>query len=149
MDFDTFITIVVFLVILFQFIKRRGAAKKTSSTQHGAVKKTRISGKTQTWRHKLEDTLSQIREELEKAQQAGTQTASEPEEADDSAIESSSSDVPKYIIPEKIDQPAPPSEKKTATRSMGYADVRNGIVWSEILGPPLAVRNEREEGSIR
>jgi len=138
MDFETIITIlIVFAVVVFQLLKRLFSAK------------TAAPGKVPAWKQKLGDTLSQIREEFETEM---VDDSSEPAYRDHIVPEATAETV--TVTPPERDYraerihrmeelSAPKTDEQKEEVDAGLMDLQQAIVWSEILAPPLALRNER------
>jgi len=140
MDLETIITIlIVFFVVVFQLLKRLISAK------------TAAPGKVPAWKQKLDGVLSQIQEEFE-TEMAGD--SSEPAYRDhivpEAAAETVTVTPPEWDYrAERISRMEEPSASKTDEQKeeveAGFMDLQQAIVWSEILAPPLALRNERRD----
>lgn len=140
MDFETIITIlIVSIIVVFQLLKRLFSAK------------TAASGKVPAWKQKLDGALSQIREEL-KTEMAGD--SPEPAYRDHIVPEAEPETV--AVTPPKRDYraerisrmeelSAPKTDEQKEEVDVGFMDLQQAIIWSEILAPPLALRNERGE----
>ena len=157
MEFEKLIWIVLFLVyVVFIFLKKTRAASKSEEKGGG--------NNPPGWKGKLDQFLSQMKGEIEAANPKGSneETGWEeylPQEGDDVTP------VRDASPPERIE---PVMEKKpvlkvksapagTASESMkpavdgkkilpgleyGIRDLRKAVIWSEILSPPLALRDD-------
>jgi hypothetical protein len=140
MDFETVITVLfVLLVVVIQLLKRLFSSKTTTP------------GKVPTWKQKLDEALSQIREEL--------QTDVTDEEAGpvyrDHILTEVKAPEPASVPPperdyraERLHRMAELSAAKTDVpkheAEAGFMDLRKAVIWLEVLSPPLALRDEQE-----
>lgn len=142
MKFEHLIWIIIFLVFIVSvIIKKVRAASKTS--EKGIVKRL------PDWKEKLNKFMSQVQQ---MAREGDT-----PEDLGSIREEISSERIQKAIekppLPKikpalvKVDaesiEPAV-SGKEILPKDMGFGiqDLRKAVIWSEILAPPLALRDE-------
>ena len=156
MKFENFIwIIIVFVYIVFVFLKKSIAASKTGE-----------KGGTQRrpeWREKIDKFLSQMKQEIEVAKQEGSnqetgweeilpQEDDEPERIEISP-ERTERVLEKTLLPkvkparvEAVAESMEPavSGKKILSKDLefGIQNLRKAVIWSEILAPPLALRDE-------
>ncbi len=158
MKFENLIWIIIPLIYVVSVILKRARADSKAG-EKGIVKKP------PGWKEKLNQFLSQMKQEIEATKQEGLnqETGWEeilPQEDDD--LEP----VRKEISPERTEQvleitPSPkikPARVKAVAESIeqgvsgkaishrdlayGVQDLRKAVIWSEILAPPLALRDE-------
>ena len=158
MKFEHLIWIIIFLVFVVTVIlKRVYAASKTGDQG--------IAKRRPEWREKLDKFLSQPRQELEIAKQedSNKETGWEkvlPREEDD--METIREKIPPQRTGQVLEKtPSPeikPALVKADAESMepavsakeilskdlefGIQDLRKAVIWSEILAPPLALRDD-------
>ena len=156
MKFEYLIWIIFFLVfIVFIFLKKTQAASK-SEERGGAGSRPGLQGK-------LDKFLSRIKAEIEAANPKGSteETGWEkflPQEEDVITVRDESS--PERIEPviekkpvlktkpapagpvSKSMKPVVDGKKALPGSEYGIPDLRKAVVWSEILAPPLALRDE-------
>ena len=158
MKFEHLIWIIIFLVYLvIVILKRVYAASKTGDRG--------IAKRRPEWREKLDKFLSKARQELEIAKQEGSnkETGWEkvlpPKEDDLETIREKISPQRTRQVLEKTPSPdIKPALVKADAESIepavsgkeilpkdlefGIQDLRKAVIWSEILAPPLALRDE-------
>ena len=158
MKFENFIwIIIVFVYIVFVFLKKSIAASKTGE-----------KGGTQRrpeWREKIDKFLSQMKQEIEVAKQEGSNQETgweeilphEDDEPEPVRIEISpertervleKTPLPK-VKPARVEAVAENMEPGVSGEAIlqrdiayGVQDLRKAVIWSEILAPPLALRDE-------
>ena len=155
MKFENLIwIIIVFVYIVFVFLKKSIAASKTGEKG--------ITPRRPEWREKLDKFLSQMKQEIEVTKQEGSnqETGWEeilPQEDDEPEP------VRKKISPERrIEKTPSPKIKPVPVKAVaeskesavygkeilpkdleyGIQNLRKAVIWSEILAPPLALRDE-------
>jgi len=150
MDFGYLIWIIIILVYIASFIlKRMRAASKT-------VEKGIAKGPPE-WKVKLDKYLAQTRQEQEIAKQEDS-----GEETGWAQVLPKEDDMPALAMEETgamAISPAParkvtrervvpgdlkPARKKISPKGLTYGiqDLRRAVIWSEILAPPLALRDK-------
>ena len=158
MKFEHLIWIIIFLVFVVTVIlKRVYAASKTGDQG--------IAKRRPEWREKLDKFLSQARQELEIAKQedSNKETGWEkvlPREEDDP--ETIREEIPPQRTGQVLDKTPSPEIKPALVKAdaesiepavsgkeilpkdleFGIQDLRKAVIWSEILAPPLALRDE-------
>ena len=161
MKFEHLIWIIIFLVyVVSRVLKRVSAASKTGGQG--------IAKRRPEWREKLDNFLSQARQELEIAKQEDSikETGWEeilPQVEDD--LETIREEIPSQKtepVPEKtpfpeikpalvkadaegIESAVSGKEILSNDLAFGIQDLRKAVIWSEILAPPLALRDESPE----
>ena len=155
MKFESLIWVVIFLIyVLSIIIKRMRAASKTENK--GAHRPD--------WRKKLDEFLAKARQEMNASTQEGPVQETDWErflpQEDDAAEPLRDEPPPQKIVKVKEKTPAPKikptpvkaaakspapvvSEKKIPSKGLasGTEDLRKAVIWSEILAPPLALRD--------
>lgn len=160
MDAENLIWVVIFVIYVVSVIAKRlrGAAKPTDGAP--APRVPRLAEKIEAW-------LGQVRRELEAAAKkpvsppAGWEQVAPPredwaEEAPEPAADAAPP-APKRVMARKPKPPvrkAPPQAPAPAVvsvkrrvddfSSLEVQDLRRAVIWSEILGPPLALRERQE-----
>ena len=158
MKFENLIWIIIFLVYVVSVILKKARAASKAGEEGGTPKPPE-------WKGKLNTFLSRMKQEIEVTKQEGSnqETGWEkilPQEDDD--LEP----VRKKLSPERTEQvlektPLPkikPARVKAVAESIepavsgeailqrdlayGVQDLRKAVIWSEILAPPLALRDE-------
>ncbi len=157
MKFENLIWVILFLVyMVFIFLKKTRAASK--SEERGVGKsRTGLKGK-------LDEFLSRIKAEIEAANPKGSneETGWEeylPQEVDDvkPVLDESPPERIEPVIEKKPVLKVKPAPARTVSKSInpvvdgkktlpglefGIRDLRKAVVWSEILAPPLALRDD-------
>ena len=158
MKFENLIWIIIIVVyVVFVILKRARAASKAGEKG--------VTQRRPEWREKIDKFLSQMKQEIEVTKQEGSnqETGWEkilPQEDDEPEP------VRKEISPERTErvlektplQKVKPTPVKAVSESMewgvsgkkilpkdlefGIQDLRKAVIWSEILAPPLALRDE-------
>jgi len=142
MKFENLIWTLIFLVyIIYAILKKLRAASKTGKE---AAKK-----KAPGLKEKLEQIMTQLQ-----------QTSGEEDTLED--LEIVQQEIAQQPMPEAVEKPPPPKPKpvvrKTHTQTPkpavspeerpiydlepGIRELRKAVVWSEILGPPVALRRK-------
>ena len=158
MKFEHLIWIIIFLVyVVTVILKKVYAASKTGDQG--------IAKRRPEWREKLDKFLSQARQELEIAKQedsnkeTGWEKVLPPKEDDLETIREEISPQRTRQVLEKTPSPdIKPALVKADAESIepgvsgkeilpkdlefGIQDLRKAVIWSEILAPPLALRDE-------
>ena len=158
MKFEHLIWIIIFLVyVVTVILKRVYAASKTGDQG--------IAKRRPEWREKLDKFLSQARQELEIAKQedSNKETGWEkvsPREEDD--LETIREEIPHQRTGQALGKTPSPEIKPALVKAdaesiepavsgkeilpkdleFGIQDLRKAVIWSEILAPPLALRDE-------
>ena len=146
MKFEHLIWIIIFLVyVVTVVLKRVYAASKTGDQG--------IAKRRPEWREKLDKFLSQARQELEIAKQedSNEETGWEkvsPREEDD--LETIREEIRPQRTGQVLDKTPSPEIKRAVSGKeilskdleFGIQDLRKAVIWSEILAPPLALRDE-------
>ncbi|UCH22094.1 MAG: hypothetical protein JSU83_02250 [Deltaproteobacteria bacterium] len=159
MKFEHLIWIIIFLVwVVSVILKRVRAASKTGEKG--------IAKRRPEWKEKLDNFLSKAQQELKAAKQEDSRKESDWEKVlprEDHGLEP----IRKEISPKRMEQvllektssprmkPAPVkavaesiepavSGKEILPKGLEYGiqDLRKAVIWSEILAPPLALRDE-------
>jgi hypothetical protein len=143
MKFEDLIWIIIFLVFVMSIIiKKMRAASKTS--EKGTVK--RLPG----WKEKLNKFMSQVQQ---MAREGDTLKDSGPnlwKELSPESIEEAKEKPPlPKIKPALVKADAKSIEPAVSGKEVlpkdlefGIQDLRKAVIWSEILAPPLALRDE-------
>ena len=151
MKFEYLIGIIIFLVyVVWKVFK-------------GALSGSKASGKGimgGEWKAKLDGFLSKAQQELKASRQETLKKITGWEEILPSEDEEPKS-IRQRISPAPKIKPAPAkavaesmkptvSEKKYLPKDSVYGtqDLRKAVIWSEILAPPLALRDEHHRGQV-
>ena len=158
MKFEHLIGIIIFLVyVVSMVLKRVYAASKTGDQG--------IAKRRPEWREKLDKFLTRARQELEIAKQedSNKETGWEkvlPREEDD--LETIREEIPPQRTGQVLEKTPSPEIKPALVQAdaeniepavagkeilpkdlnFGIQDLRKAVIWSEILAPPLALRDE-------
>ena len=148
MEFEYLIWIIFFLVYVVWTVLKRA---RTGSKAGG---KGIIGGE---WRAKIDGFLAKAQQELKAARQETLEKKTGWEEILPSE-DKKPKPMPQRISPAPKKKPAPAeavvettkptvSEKEKVTKDSVYGtqDLRKAVIWSEILAPPLALRDEYRE----
>ena len=149
MKFESIIWIVIVaFYILFLVLKKIIAASKTVKAE--GVKRT------PGWKQKLDRYMAQIRQEMAPAERGVSsdqtgwervmpQVEDEPEDEPGYAMEEPAgmAGPQEPARPARKTKPATVSETETRPKALGFgiSDLRKAVIWSEILAPPLALRD--------
>jgi hypothetical protein len=158
MKFEHLIWIIIFLVYLVTVIFKRVSTASKIGGQG-------IAKRRPEWREKLDNFLSQARKELEitKQEDSNKDTGWEkvlPREEDD--LETIWEEIPLQTAGQVIEKTPSPEIKPAVVKAdaesiapavsgkeiqsndlgFGIQDLRKAVIWSEILAPPLALRDE-------
>ena len=137
--------IILLVYVVAMVIKRVYAASKTGDQG--------IAKRRPEWREKLDKFLSQARQELEIAKQedSNKETGWEkisPQEEDD--LKTIREEIPHQRTRQVLGKTPSPeikpavSGKEILSKDLefGIQGLRKAVIWSEILAPPLALRDE-------
>jgi hypothetical protein len=142
MKFEHLIWIIIFLVYVVSVIIKKGRAASKAS-EKGVAKNL------PEWREKLNKFLSQV-QQISREEDALEDPGSLWEEISSERIEPAieKSPLPK-IKPHMVKADAESLEpavsgKEILPKDLAYGihDLRKAVIWSEILAPPLALRDE-------
>ena len=158
MKFENLIWIIIIVVyVVFVFLKRALAASKAGEKG--------VTQRRPEWREKIDKFLSQMKQEIEVTKQEGSnqETGWEeilPQEDDEpEPVRKEISSQRTAQVLEKTPLPkVKPARAEAVAGSMepgvsgeailqrdlayGVQDLRKAVIWSEILAPPLALRDE-------
>jgi len=142
MEFEKLIWIVLFLVyVVFIFLKKMRAASKPEEKGGG--------NNPPGWKGKLDQFLSQMKGEIEAANPKGSNEETVRSESPPKRIEPVIEKKP--VLKAKPASAGPVSERMKPVvdgqkilpeLEYGIRDLRKAVVWSEILAPPLALRDD-------
>jgi hypothetical protein len=153
MDFESLLFFIIILVIFFSTIRKKFASVKTGDSARPA-----------SWRQIIGEILSQISKEMEaaKAKPSAEGTGWDriiPTPPGPRARALEKKKEVKMSQPslqkEGVEESALPKEKKRAVSGKctpfrisdaGVRELQKAVAWSEILAPPLALRDEEREG---
>jgi len=141
MKFENLIWVVIFMVYVAAIIfKKMRAASKTGEKE--------IDKKRPEWKAKLDQFMSQVQQmsrqenALEDLGQIRKEIADERIEE---AVEEPPLPEPKPVLvkarAERIETAVSGKEMLSYDLKFGIQDLRKAVIWSEILAPPLALRN--------
>ena len=143
MKFENLIWVILFLVyMVFIFLKKTRAASKSEG---GGVGKSRTGLKG-----KLDEFLSRIKAEIEAANPKGSDDVKpvlyeSPPERIEPVIDKKPvlkvKPAPARAVSKSI-KPVVDGKKTLPGLEYGIRDLRKAVIWSEILAPPLALRDE-------
>lgn len=143
MKFENLIWVILFLVyMVFIFLKKTRAASKSEG---GGVGKSRTGLKG-----KLDEFLSRIKAEIEAANPKGSDDVKpvlyeSPPERIEPVIDKKPvlkvKPAPARAVSKSI-KPVVDGKKTLPGLEFGIRDLRKAVIWSEILAPPLALRDE-------
>jgi len=143
MKFEVFIWIITFLAFIgFSIFRKMRASSKTGESGPD----NQGSG----WKGKIEKLMSQIQqiagEENERKHQEQTRRDLAPKTArpavEKPLIPAQIPDLPKTLA-ERPETTAPEKAMLPIYFDISITDLRKAVIWSEILAPPLALRNKR------
>ena len=162
MKFQSIILIAIVGFYILSFVLKKIIAASKSVKQNGA-------GKTPEWKQKLNRYMAQVRQEMGPAKQevlpgqtgwerVMPRVEDEPEDESEyepgyameapartagPAKKPSSKKIPVPARPARKTKPTTVSETQTRPKALGFgiADLRKAVIWSEILAPPLALRD--------
>ena len=143
MKFENLIWVILFLVyMVFIFLKKTRAASKSEA---GGVGKSRTGLKG-----KLDEFLSRIKAEIEAANPKGSDDVKpvlyeSPPERIEPVIDKKPvlkvKPAPARAVSKSI-KPVVDGKKTLPGLEYGIRDLRKAVIWSEILAPPLALRDD-------
>jgi len=142
MKFEHLLWVIIFLVyVVSAIIKKRRAVLKTS--EKGVAKKL------PAWKEKLDTFMSQVQQMAREGDMV-EDPEPDPEEIYSETIEQA---IEKPLLPkikpvlvkadaESIEPAVSGKEIRPKILEFGIQDLRKAVIWSEILAPPLALRDE-------
>ena len=142
MKLETLLWIIVFLVCVGLFILRKVIAASKAGAKQTPQKRPE-------WKEKLDQYMARLRQQMETAGQKNQER--EPERIRVLSEETGRL-AEKTPLPDLKSAAAPPAGEKTAPMvsakaiprkqpAYGLSDLQRAVVWSEILAPPLALRD--------
>ena len=142
MKFENLIWIIIFLVyVVWLIIKKVRAASKTSEK--------RVAKRRPEWKEKLNKFMSQIQQmarEEEPLEDLGPIRKEISSERIEQAIEKPPLPKIKPAVVKADAESAEPAvsgkEIRPKDLEFGIQDLRKAVIWSEILAPPLALRDK-------
>ena len=170
MDFESLIWTVIFLIYIASVVLKR--IRSSSKAGKKAAAKTRTGWKEKLTRFqshlqdKFSDFMKQMQQEVEAAKQKDSKKETgwekllplkddEPEPVEDiTELIEVSPEPSRKIVSEEVafrwedaDEKKEPvvSEKEPLAKDLAYGirDLRRAVIWSEILAPPVALRDEQ------
>ncbi|MBW2100078.1 MAG: hypothetical protein JRG68_04820 [Deltaproteobacteria bacterium] len=154
MSFEAILFFIIILVIFFSTIRKKLVSVKTGDSERPV-----------SWIRTVGEILSRISKEMESAK---TKTSAEgtgwdriiPTPAGSTALEKKKEVKMSQPLLQKegIEESALPKEKKRAVSgkctpfrisNAGVRQLRKAIVWSEILAPPPALRDEERKSELK
>lgn len=161
MDLDRFAPLIIFLIVFISVIRKHLARKKKAADTTDAPAPKHAQGQ---WLGKLVDALNQVKTEIEAAKQKTAREKEDPWEQirppkpaqpglvwDKNVLKE---DAPAPLIEELEPPPEPVHVKaeeiivpetirsRSKKRSLKRIPLRQAVVWSEILGPPVSLRDD-------
>ena len=170
MDFESLIWAVIFLIYIASVVLKRIRSSSKAKKKAAATTRTGWKEKLTKFQRQIQDMFSdfmkQMQQEVEAAKKKDSEKETgwekllppkddEPEPvAEQIELMDVSPDRPRKIVGEEIafrwedaaekKEPVVP-EKEPLAKDLPYGiqDLRRAVIWSEILAPPVALREER------
>jgi hypothetical protein len=144
MKFEYLIWIILFLVYMVFIILKKTRAASKSEERGGGRSRTGLQGK-------LDKFMSRIKAEIEAANPKGSNEETGWEEylPQEEAVKTIRDESPPERIEPVIEKkpvlkvkPVVDGKKTLPGLEYGIRDLRKAVIWSEILAPPLALRDD-------
>ena len=136
MKYENLIWVIIFLVCVVVIILKKVRAASTAGEKG-------IAKKRPEWKEKLDTFLSRVKQELNATEPIGKGISpTRTEQVSEEMLSPKTMTSSVKAAAKRMEPAVSPKTRLPEGMAYGISDLRKAVIWSEILAPPLALRDK-------